>query len=79
MGLRIEAGTSLTDATPSTGGTVSGVFVVGDPSGAANKWRAMLRGNEGAPDGSISYNDISNVVRAFQTIAYPEKGPSTCP
>ena len=47
--------------------------------GAANKWRLMLRENEGAPDSAINFNDIGKTVDAFKTIGYLEKGPSTCP
>ncbi len=49
------------------------------PSGAANKWRSMLRDNEGAPGGDINFTDIGRTVDAFKTIAYPEAGPIACP
>ncbi|MCH7632074.1 MAG: hypothetical protein IIB59_02575, partial [Planctomycetes bacterium] len=54
-------------------------FLIGGPDGAANKWRSMLRDNEGAPDGSISFTDIGKTVDAFKTIAYQEAGPTACP
>ena len=54
-------------------------FVVGDPSGAPNKWRSMLRENEGAPGSKINFTDIAKVVEAFKVIAYQESGPTDCP
>ncbi|MCH7840682.1 MAG: hypothetical protein IID38_10675 [Planctomycetes bacterium] len=55
-------------------------FVEGPPpSGAPNKWRAMLRDNEGAPGSKINFTDIGKVVDAFKTIAYQEDGPTDCP
>ncbi len=55
-------------------------FVVGPPpSGAPNKWRAMLRENEGNPGGDINFTDIGKTVDAFKTVAYKELGPVACP
>ena len=50
-----------------------------DYSGGANKWRSMLRENEGAPDQPINFTDISMTVNAFKVIAYSEDGPTACP
>ena len=55
-------------------------FVPGDPPGGApNKWRSMLRDNEGNPGGDINFTDIGRTVDAFKTVAYSEDGPTDCP
>ena len=55
-------------------------FVLGPPPGGApNKWRSMLRDNEGAPGSAINFTDIGKTVDAFKTIAYGEAGPVACP
>ena len=54
-------------------------FVVGDNSAGPNRWRSMLRGNEGAPGGNINFTDIGKTVDAFKRIAYREPGPTACP
>ena len=49
------------------------------PSGGPNKWRAMLRENEWAPNGPITFTDIGLAVSAFKSIAYNQFGPVDCP
>ena len=55
-------------------------FVPGDPPGGApNKWRSMLREDEGNPGSDINFTDIGKTVDGFKSIAYREVGPTACP